>query len=63
MRQFLTVIARLIATLFAILFVFTTILALLLTTFDRLMFNSTLFKKALAEQNIYQRLPEIVGWN
>jgi hypothetical protein len=61
MRQFLTVIARLIATLFAILFVFTTILALLLTTFDRLMFNSTLFKKALAEQNIYQRLPEIVG--
>lgn len=61
MRKFFTVIARFIATIFAILFVITTILALLLTTVNRQMLNANLFKNALAEQNIYERLPEIVG--
>ena len=61
MRKFFSVIARLIATIFSIFFVITLILALLLTTLDRLIFNSTLYKNALAGQNIYERLPEIVG--
>jgi len=61
MRKFCTVIARFIATIFAILFVITTILALLLTTINRQMFKANLYKNALAEQNIYEHLPEIVG--
>ncbi len=61
MRKFFTVIARFIATIFAILFVITTILAILLTTINRQMFSAKLYKNALAEQNIYERLPEIVG--
>ncbi len=61
MRKFFTVIARLIALIFAIFFVFTAILALLLTTINRQVFNANLYKKAMVEQNIYERLPEIVG--
>jgi hypothetical protein len=61
MRRFFTVIARLIAALFAILLVITTILAILLTTINWQMFNAKLYKNALVEQNIYGRLPEIVG--
>ncbi len=61
MRKFFTVIARFIATLFAILFVITTILAILLTTINRQLFNANLYKNALVEQNIYERLPEIAG--
>ncbi|MDP2995161.1 MAG: hypothetical protein Q8N46_08595, partial [Anaerolineales bacterium] len=61
MRKFFTVIARFIATIFAILFMITTILALLLTTINRQMLNANLYKNALAEQNIYEHLPEIVG--
>jgi len=61
MRKFFTVIARFIASIFAILFVITTILALLLTTLNQQIFSSNLYKNALAEQNIYERLPEIVG--
>jgi hypothetical protein len=61
MRKFFSMIARFIASIFAILFVITTILALLLTTINRQMLNANLYKNALAEQNIYERLPEIVG--
>ena len=61
MRKFFTVIARIIALLFAILFVITTILALFLTTINRQMLNASIYKNTLSEQNIYQRLPEIVG--
>jgi len=61
MRKFFTVIARIIASIFAILFVITTILALLLTTLNRQLFKASLYKNALAKQNIYERLPEIVG--
>ncbi len=61
MRKFFTVLARFIASIFAILFVITTILAILLTTINQQMFNATLYKNALVEQSIYERLPEIVG--
>jgi hypothetical protein len=61
MRQFFTVIARFIAVIFAVLFVITTILAILLTTINQQVFNSKLYKNALVKQNIYERLPEIVG--
>ena len=61
MRKFFTVIARFIASIFAILFVITTILSILLTTINRQMLNAKIYKNALAEQNIYARLPEIVG--
>ena len=61
MRRFFTVIARLIAALFAILLGITTILAILLTTINWQMFDAKLYKNALVEQNIYGRLPEIVG--
>ncbi len=61
MRKFFTVIARLIASIFAILFVIMTILTLLLTNLNQQIFSANLYKNALAEQNIYKRLPEIVG--
>ncbi len=61
MRKFLTVIARIIAGVFAALFVFTALLAILLTTLNGQMFNSNTYKTALVDQNIYKRLPEIVG--
>lgn len=61
MRKFVTVIARFIATIFAIMFVITTVLALILTTVNRLMFNANIYKNILTVQKIYERLPEIVG--
>jgi hypothetical protein len=61
MRKFFTVIARGIAVIFAILFVIATVLAILLITINGQVFNSKLYKDALVEQNIYGRLPEIVG--
>jgi hypothetical protein len=60
-RKLITVIARIIAGIFAGLFVFSALLAILLTTINGQMFNSTLYKNALVDQNIYGRLPEIVG--
>jgi hypothetical protein len=61
MGKFFTVIARFFASIFSILFVITTILALLLTTINRQMFNANLYKNALAEQNIYERFPSTLG--
>ena len=61
MHKFLTFIARFIAAILSIFFVITTLLAILLTTVNRLMVNAEPVKKALAEQDIYARLPEIVG--
>jgi hypothetical protein len=60
-RKFLSVIARVIAAIFAFLFVITNLLAILLTTLNGQMFNSRLYKNAMVELNIYGRLPEIVG--
>jgi hypothetical protein len=61
MRKFFNMIAKFSATIFAILFVITTILALFLTTINRQLLNANLYKNVLAEQNIYEHLPEIVG--
>jgi hypothetical protein len=60
-RKFFIVITRVVAGIFAALFVFSALLAILLTTLNRQIFNSTLYKNALVEQNIYERLPEIAG--
>jgi hypothetical protein len=56
-----TMIARFIAALSVILFVPTIVLALFLTTINRQVFNTSIYKNALFEQNIYIRLPEIVA--
>ncbi len=61
MRKFFAVISRVIAGIFALFFVVTTILAILFTDVNGQMFDSTLYKNAMVEQNIYVRLPEIVG--
>lgn len=61
MRTCFTVITRAIATIFAVFFVITSILAILLITIDRQMLKASLFKDALAEQQIYERLPAILG--
>lgn len=61
MRKFFAVIARVIAGIFALFFVITTILAILLTNINEHMFNAKLYKNTLVEQNLYGRLPEIVG--
>jgi hypothetical protein len=61
MQKNIPVIARGMAILFAIFFVVTSIMALPLTIMNRKMFNAELYKTALIEQNIYFRLPEIVG--
>ncbi len=60
-RKFFTVISRIIAGIFAALFVFSALLAILLTTLNGQLFNSKLYENALVEQNLYGRLPEIVG--
>ncbi len=39
----------------------TTILALVLSSLNRQIFNAALYKNVLTEQNIYARLPEVVG--
>jgi len=54
-------IARFIAAIFAVLFVITTILAILSTTIDRRMLKSNLYKNALAEQNFHERFPSTFG--
>jgi hypothetical protein len=61
MRNFFPMIARLLAYLFAILFVITSVLAVPLTIINQQIFNADLYKTALVEQKIYTRLPEIVG--
>jgi hypothetical protein len=61
MRTCFTVIARIIAGLFAGLFVLTAILAIFLTTIDQKLFDATLYKNTLTDQNIYRRLPEILA--
>jgi hypothetical protein len=60
-RQFVTVVARIIAAIFAFFFVITTVLSILITALNGQIFNASLYKNALVEQNIYARMPEIVG--
>ncbi|MCJ7584072.1 MAG: hypothetical protein MUO30_04810 [Anaerolineales bacterium] len=57
----MTFLSRTIAVIFAILFVITTVLVLLLFNIERKMLSADLYKNALADQQIYERLPGIVG--
>jgi hypothetical protein len=59
--KFLTVVVRVIAAVFASLFVLTTVLAILLTALNGQIFNASLYKNALLDRNIYARMPEIVA--
>lgn len=61
MRKAFTFFARFIAAIFAILFVITAVLALLLFNVERQLFNPNLYKRALTEQQIYKHLPGIIG--
>jgi hypothetical protein len=61
MGKFITVIARFFASIFALFFVVTTILALIFYGIYQQMFNAALYKNVLIEQKIYEHLPEIVG--
>jgi len=61
MRQFLTGVAKFFTAVFAILFVITAVLALLLYNAGQQLFNPGLYKKALVSQNVYERLPGIIS--
>ena len=61
MRKFLTFISRFIASIFAILFVVTAVAALLLTTLGQQVLSLQLYKNVLAQQQIYERLPGLIG--
>ncbi|MDP3185889.1 MAG: hypothetical protein Q8M58_11490 [Anaerolineales bacterium] len=61
MCKVFTFFARFIAAIFAILFVITAVLALLLFNVERQLFNPNLYKRALTEEQIYKHLPGIIG--
>jgi hypothetical protein len=61
MRKVLTFLSKTIATIFAILFVITTVLVILLFNIERQMFSADLYKSALAEQQVYEHLPGIAA--
>ena len=61
MRKFLNIVAKVFATLLAILFVVTAVVALLLFNLERKLFNSQTYKQALANQRFYERMPAIVA--
>jgi len=61
MRKVFSVIAKFLATIFAFLFVVTAVLALLLFTIGQRVFTAELYKRALAEEQVYTRLPSIIA--
>jgi len=61
MRKVWTFLSKTIATIFAILFVITTVLVILLFNIERQVFSADLYKSALAEQQVYERLPGIAA--
>jgi hypothetical protein len=61
MQKVFTGIARFFAVIFAIAFVVTAILSLLLTTFSRRLMNAETYKSTLANQQVYARLPRIIA--
>jgi len=61
MRKVLTFLSKTIAVIFAILFVITAVLVILLFNIERQMFSADLYKSALAEQQVYERLPGIAA--
>lgn len=61
MAAFLKFLSRFFAILCAILFVVTAIIALLLFSLERRVFDPDTYKQALLDQNIYERMPAILG--
>lgn len=61
MRKILTVLAKIIACIFAVLFVIVTLAALLLFNTERYLLNSDVYKRALARQNVYERFPTLIA--
>ena len=57
----LKVFARVLAGFFAILFVLTTVLAVALYFIEQSAFDADLYKQALTEEKVYQRLPELAA--
>ncbi len=54
-------ISKSIALILIVLFVVTALLSLLLFNVERQLLNPGLYKRALAEQNVYERFPELVS--
>jgi hypothetical protein len=61
MRKFWTGVARFIALIFAIAFVITAVIALVLVNIDRSLLSPVTYKSALAAQQVYERLPRIIA--
>ena len=61
MEDTLKVFARILAGFFAILFVLTTVLAFALFFIEQSVFDAELYKQALTEEKVYQRLPELAA--
>jgi hypothetical protein len=61
MRGCLSVTARILAAILAIIFIIVTVLALFLTNLQAYAFNPQSYQRALREQDIYHRLPGLVA--
>lgn len=61
MKKFFTGLAKFLAVVSVILFVITAVLALFLFNMNRKLFDSRLYKNALSESNVYEKLPALVG--
>jgi hypothetical protein len=61
MENSLKVFVRILAGFFAILFVLTTVLAFALYFIEQSAFDADLYKQALTEEKVYQRLPELTA--
>lgn len=61
MRKFFTFLSKTLAVIFAILFVIAAVLVILLFNVERKLFDADLYKGALAENQIYERLPGIAS--
>ncbi len=61
MNKFLQTIGKIIAGVFAFLFVLTALLSILFVTMGSRLFNPSLYKNALLDQQAYENLPEIIG--
>ena len=61
MTKFGSVSAKLAALLFSIAFVLSAVLSLVLTSIDRRLLSATIYKNALVQQQVYNRLPRVLA--
>lgn len=61
MTRFWTGLAKSLAGVCTVLFVITAVMALFLFNMNRKLFDSRLYKNALSESNVYEKLPALVG--